>query len=118
LRRGLLLCVGLPRIRAMDSLNLPYVEALFEDFLNDPDSVPERWREYFRSVNGHDTGVKLQPSFAPRSIFNPPARADAGPRGAAHEAALLQEKIDRLIRVYRVRGSSASQINNEHQWPV
>src|SRR5690606_34587512 len=29
-----------PRIRRMDSHNLAYVEALYGDFLNDPDSVP------------------------------------------------------------------------------
>ena len=27
--------------------NAPYVEGLFEDYLLDPNSVPEAWRDYF-----------------------------------------------------------------------
>jgi 2-oxoglutarate dehydrogenase E1 component len=94
----------------MDSQNLAYVEALYEDFLNDPESVPERWREYFRTNNG-DAQAQLGPTFKPRSIFNPPTLEGGTPRGAAYDAAALQEKIDRLIRVYRVRGHRLSQID-------
>ncbi len=94
----------------MDSHNLAYVEALYEDFLNDPDSVPERWREYFRNNNG-DAVAQLRPTFKPRSIFNPPTVDGGTARGAAHDAAALQEKVDRLIRVYRVRGHRLAQID-------
>jgi 2-oxoglutarate dehydrogenase E1 component len=86
----------------MDSANLAYIEELLEAYHRDPESVPERWRQYFRANNG-DAAAR-GPSFRPRSIFNPPAPVDAGPRGAAYDAALLQEKVDRLIRVYRARG--------------
>ena len=27
--------------------NAPYVEELYESYLNNPGSVPEQWREYF-----------------------------------------------------------------------
>lgn len=95
----------------MDSLNLPYVEALFEDYLKDPDSVPARWREYFKANNGEPV-TRLGPSFAPRSIFNPPApTATAAASSGAHAAAVLQEKVDRLIRVYRVRGHRLAKVD-------
>ncbi len=96
----------------MDSQNLPYVEGLLEDYLKDPASVPAGWREYFASNNG-EAAVTLRPSFKPRSIFNPPVipEASAGHGGGAHAAAALQEKVDRLIRVYRVRGHRLAKID-------
>ncbi|MCC7509876.1 MAG: 2-oxoglutarate dehydrogenase E1 component [Planctomycetes bacterium] len=95
----------------MDSQNLPYVEALFEDYLKDPDSVPARWREFFASNNG-DGAVTLRPSFKPRSIFNPAApSATAAASSGAYAAAVLQEKVDRLIRVYRVRGHRLAHVD-------
>ena len=30
--------------------NAPYVEALYEQFLSDPQSVDARWREYFQKL--------------------------------------------------------------------
>ena len=30
--------------------NAPYVEELYESYLNNPGSVPERWREYFDNL--------------------------------------------------------------------
>ncbi|MCB9893035.1 MAG: 2-oxoglutarate dehydrogenase E1 component [Planctomycetes bacterium] len=92
----------------MDSENLAYLESLYEDFARDPASVPVRWREYFQSLDGNGS-VKLGPSFKPRSIFNPPS--GNGHATAAYDAAALQEKVDRLIRVYRARGHRLAQID-------
>src|SRR5689334_13562093 len=99
---------------AMDSVSLEFVEALYADFLRDPESVPPDWQNYFRSLadgNGSSPRPILGPSFKPWSIFNPPA---AGGNGAVTEevaTALLQERVDQLIRNYRVRGHMAAQID-------
>jgi 2-oxoglutarate dehydrogenase E1 component len=97
----------------MDSENLAYVEELYEGFTQDPDSVPARWREYFESLsgNGRATDVRRQPSFPRRSIFNPPGDNGNGAPGAAYHAAALQEKVDRMIRVYRARGHRLAKVN-------
>ncbi|MCA8916945.1 MAG: 2-oxoglutarate dehydrogenase E1 component, partial [Planctomycetes bacterium] len=92
----------------MDSENLAYMESLYEDFARDPGSVPLRWREYFQTLDGNGT-VQLGPSFKPRSIFNPPS--GNGHSVAAYDAAALQEKVDRLIRVYRARGHRLAQVD-------
>jgi 2-oxoglutarate dehydrogenase E1 component len=93
----------------MDSENIAYIESLFEDYSRDPASVPVRWREYFQSFGAEP--VQLGPSFKPRSIFNPPS-VTVGPGGvSAYDAAALQEKVDRLIRVYRARGHRIAQVD-------
>src|SRR5438093_5914812 len=95
------------------SVSLEFVEALYEDYLRDPDSVSPDWRQYFQSLsegNGFSKGQRLAPAFKPWSIFNPPARGN----GAAVEeatGAILQERVDQLIRNYRVRGHMAAQLD-------
>ena len=95
----------------MDSENLAYVESLYEDFARDPGSVPARWREYFETINGKSTELRRGPSFRQRSIFNPPGSRGASGDVDAYSVAALQEKIDRLIRVYRARGHRLAKVD-------
>src|SRR5688572_855726 len=44
--------------------NAPYVEALYEQFLHDPQSVEREWRDYF--INLQD-GLRLQDGLKPRN---------------------------------------------------
>ena len=37
--------------------NASAIEAMYEQFLGDPDAVPAAWREYFESFGGADTEV-------------------------------------------------------------
>ncbi len=102
----------------VDSSNLAYIEQMYAQYLRDPTSVSADWRRYFRrlSGNGNGNGVttvpQFGPSFRPASVFNPPAR-DA--RGGADvrelEMALLQDRLDQLIRAYRVRGHLVANID-------
>jgi 2-oxoglutarate dehydrogenase E1 component len=62
-----------------NSLNLPFVEDLYERYIQNPSSVPGDWRRYFELTPG------------------PPSQ-DGAPASA------LQERVDRLIHNYRVRG--------------
>ena len=36
--------------------NAPFVEALYEQFLADPQSVDPKWREYFQKLQGRQRG--------------------------------------------------------------
>ena len=94
-----------------NSVNLEFVEALYADYLRDPKSVSADWRQYFQNLlegNGFPKEQSLTPSFKPWSLFNPPFRGNGG---AVEEAtgAILQERVDQLIRNYRVRGHTAAQ---------
>jgi 2-oxoglutarate dehydrogenase E1 component len=70
------------------SLNLPFVEELYERYLQDPSSVPPDWRHYFQFQ------------------ATPPAPPHDGIPTSA-----LQERVDRLIRNYRVRGHRIAQVD-------
>jgi 2-oxoglutarate dehydrogenase E1 component len=92
-----------------NSLSLGFVEALYADYLSDPASVSADWRRYFKQLsNGSHGGAipRSGPSFRPSSLFNPPGRrsaqAEESPR--EFEMALLQDRVDQLVRAYRVRG--------------
>src|SRR5262249_53591064 len=97
-----------------NSVSLEFLEALYSDYLRDPNSVPPDWRTYFEGLsdgNGSSKTRSLQPSFKPWSIFNPPAPPHNGGVTEKATTAVLQERIDQLIRNYRVRGHMAAQID-------
>ena len=100
--------VGLP-----NGANLEFVEQLYADYLNDPKSVSAEWREYFQGLaNGEKEkrSPQLGPSFRAGSIFNPGVAAAAG-GGNDEQTALLQHRVDRLIRAYRVRGHILAKVD-------
>ncbi|HEV7224955.1 MAG TPA: 2-oxoglutarate dehydrogenase E1 component [Pirellulales bacterium] len=115
-----------------NSLSLAFVEGLYADFLDDPSSVDPEWRSYFEALraapdgrlaekgppaeNGPSRGWKPAPSFRPAGLFNP--RGRSGRNGASRatatavtQAAALQDRVDQLIRAYRVRGHMAARTN-------
>src|SRR5262245_46022511 len=97
-----------------NSVSLEFLDSLYADFLRDPRSVPTDWRNYFQGLaegNGGAKNQSLLPSFKQRSIFSAPGVSGNG--GGTEEAttALLQERVDQLIRDYRVRGHMAAQID-------
>lgn len=101
-----------------DSVNLPFVEQLYVEFLRDPRSLPPAWRAYFEPLAGGDrfgAGSRLGPSFRPRSLFNPPSPRDGnGAARAGAQAAVHQDRVDQLVRAYRVRGHIVAAVNPLH----
>src|ERR1041384_5578900 len=55
---------------AISTANLAFVESLYCQFLEDPNSVPEDFRRYFESEHPAAAGVRIGPSFTARSLFN------------------------------------------------
>jgi 2-oxoglutarate dehydrogenase E1 component len=99
---------------APSSLNLGFIEELYARYLRDPASVSADWRRYFKQLgNGESSPPRLAPSFRPSSVFNPPQRN--GGAGTADlrqlETALLQDRLDQLLRAYRVRGHMVAEID-------
>ena len=98
------------------SLNVGFVEGLYADYVRDPSSVSADWRRYFQKLsgaNGSATGAQLGPSFRPASVFHPPVRDAIDGRESVRdvEMALLQDRVDQLVRAYRVRGHLAANID-------
>ncbi len=98
-----------------DSINLPFVEDLYADYLRDARSVPLHWQRYFAGLaNGDGQPVgqpRPGPTFRPASIFNPPAPRPAAPVAAAHSPAALQDRVDQMVRAYRVRGHKLAKLD-------
>jgi len=97
-----------------DPVNLAFVEDLYLDFLREPASVPPEWRVYFARLDGENgalAGVR-RPSFRPKGLFDPTSTAQRGIASmAAEEIARRQDRVDRLIRAYLVRGHMAARID-------
>src|SRR6266446_1999731 len=96
--------------------NLAFVEALYEDYLRDPASVPSDWQQYLAGLGNGELRFhkpRFGPSFRPFSIFNPPSASEAGAtkRLVDPEIAALQDRVYLLIRLYRVRGHRIAHVD-------
>src|SRR5262249_22309937 len=106
---------------SLSPLSLAFAEALYADYLKDPNSVPPDWREYFAGVK-HDANFtktpRLGPSFRPATLFNPPTNGHAKTNGNGHayandvsDVAVRQDQVDALLRAYRVRGHMIAKVD-------
>jgi 2-oxoglutarate dehydrogenase E1 component len=89
--------------------NMAYIDALYEDFLADPNSVADEWQTFFRSlpkVNGLDTDVSHRDI---RDYF----LQNAENKKYAHVAAAddKQAKVTHLINAYRTYGHLAAKLD-------
>jgi 2-oxoglutarate dehydrogenase E1 component len=93
--------------------NLSFAEQLYVRYLHDSSSVPPDWRRYFEQFSQNEapvTKTSLAPSFRPSGLFNP--AAGNGTTGAADtELARLQNRLDLLVRNYRVRGHLIAELD-------
>ena len=92
------------------------MERLYEAYLRGDGNLPTEWTRYFDGLKDRDSdklsSVAERP-FPVRSVFNPVGgnATGTGPRGGRpgvadgrQQVAGLQERLDQLIRNYRVRG--------------
>src|SRR5579871_2284719 len=97
-----------------NSASLDFVDGMYAEYLKDPQSVSQDWRDYFQAFsdgNGHSGAQALKPSFKPWSVFAPPSTHGNGAAEEEATTAVLQERVDQLIRNYRVRGHMAAQLD-------
>ncbi len=90
-----------------------YVEAVYEDYLRNPDSVEESWRNYFRGLdpmrNAEVPHEPIRTSFV--TMAKESARRARRGEAMAPEAAEKQAAVLRLINYYRVRGHQAANLD-------
>ena len=93
--------------------NAPYIEELYEEFLNDPNSVEEYWRKYFSEL-------AVQPGAAERDVAHRPIQesfvklAKSRPIAAGSvDETMLKKQVGvlRLISAYRIQGVGAAQLD-------
>ncbi len=90
-----------PKLASPSFSNLAFVEKLYYDYLQDPESVDPTWREYFQDL----PRVPPPPEgpFAPSPRPRGDGRMEAGEQGRA-QAEVFQFKVDRLVQAYREHG--------------
>ncbi len=92
--------------------SLAYLDYLYQEYLKSPGNVSEEWQEYFRQMDEYSGALSSQYAtpFPKRSIFNPPS-AKLVAQNKKMEVAGLQERLDQLIRNFRVRGHILAEID-------
>ena len=78
-----------------NTLSLSYADRLWQSWQEDPTSVPAAWREWFEAQGGVAPAAS---SYAPSGDMADRALAD-------------QNKVDLLVRNYRVRGHRLARLN-------
>jgi 2-oxoglutarate dehydrogenase E1 component len=103
--------------------NAPYVEELYESYLNNPGSVPDTWRAYFdqlqhfpatdgQTTTQDQTHAPVVESFAQQALQNKFARpAQTSGSKVDLESAARQVHVQSLIAAYRTLGSRWSDLD-------
>jgi 2-oxoglutarate dehydrogenase E1 component len=94
--------------------NAPYIEALYEQFLADPNSVDPKWRDYFDSLakGARDTAHgPIREALAQRARESRTVAPAAAAAPAASDVSAKQGAVSRLIQVYANRGHLLSDID-------
>jgi len=104
--------------------NAPYIESLYESYLQDPAAVPENWRRYFERLAG---GAHDVPHAPVRERFAHQARrhdAPPAPELYCSDVAAIERKqvqVLQLINAYRflgVRHADLDPLNRQEPAPV
>ena len=103
-----------------NSASLAYAEELYLTYLRDPEAVPVAWRDYFNGLDAHPDAERmaLAPRFHRGHLFDPPGRrvpAASAPVAATSDGRIsdteLHQRLNRLVRNFRVRGHRAADLN-------
>lgn len=90
----------------MNTYSLDYIDDLYVRYIQDPNSVSDVWRKYFEefSLASQSEGLYL-------SGDGQPADGNAAELSDALWLARMQERVDQLVREYRVRGHLMAKID-------
>lgn len=90
----------------MNTTSLDYIDDLYLRFINDPTSVSETWRRYFEDFSLSTQSESLVAEPVPSHGFG-----ESSTTPDALWLARMQERVDQLVREYRVRGHLAAKID-------
>lgn len=95
---------------ALSGGNAAFVEVLYENYLNDPHSVPDNWQTYFTHVKGDEADkprLGIQEKF---EILSKLPKTGAVDSEGGQDAA-LRAKVGRLMGAYRSSGHQAADVD-------
>ena len=98
--------------------NASYVEDLYEDFLSDPDSIPQQWRDFFESLPATNGDKQRDVSHAEiRRDFRALGKVSRYQQVLSNDAVVNSEhegkqvQVLQLISSYRVRGHQKASLD-------
>ena len=92
----------------LDGESLAFVEELYAQYLRDPELVDDDWRTFFAELP-LEVGLHPDQLQGPQKSAAPLFRA--GGQSDHSSLAVSQDKVDQLIRAYRVRGHRTAQLD-------
>jgi 2-oxoglutarate dehydrogenase E1 component len=100
----------------VNTQSLAFIEQLYQDFQQDPASVPPEWREYFAGLaqtEGAAPGDSARLVIGRRQLLEPtgPGGEHCQRCGRTFAMTSLQHRVNELIRDYRVRGHRIARVN-------
>ena len=91
----------------MNVFSRAYIDSLYGDFKQDPNSLPEEWQTYFANFDPNlDLDSQQQLPSTPGTIGT-----DLAPGDDRKSVAQLQDRVDQLVRGFRVRGHLEAKID-------
>ncbi|NNC23008.1 2-oxoglutarate dehydrogenase E1 component [Salinisphaera sp. USBA-960] len=101
---------------ALFGANAAYVEAYYEQYLHDPDSVDAAWRDYFDRLHVEQAQAEvahgpIRESFVDTGASAAQGAKRGGDQGMSALAAEKQAAVLRLINYYRVRGHQVADLD-------
>lgn len=91
----------------MNVFSRAYIDSLFEDFQQDPSSLPLEWQAYFETFDPTVSEIEIADLPSASTSVPPSDHNSNTSRGVAQ----LQDRVDQLIRGYRVRGHLEAKID-------
>ncbi|MFO0219963.1 MAG: 2-oxoglutarate dehydrogenase E1 component [Planctomycetota bacterium] len=85
----------------MNVTSQAYIDGLYEEFLRDPGSLSAEWQEYFRNFRPSESASTS--AKAGGGVAAGTAATQASGSGVS-AAVVLQDRVDQLVRGFRVRG--------------
>lgn len=84
----------------MNVFSRAYIDSLYEDYRQDPQSLPPAWQAYFETFDPEVTEID------PRTLPN-----TVGESSASTQIVAKQDSVDQLVRGFRVRGHLEANID-------
>ncbi len=94
----------------LNGQNIAFLEDIFEQYQEDPNSVPSEWQQYFRSLPEHSEYSKVANDIGGSASRVQPQTASNN-IGLDAEMATKQGSVSRLISTYRAMGHKRATID-------
>jgi 2-oxoglutarate dehydrogenase E1 component len=99
---------------ALNGANANFIEDMYEQYLNDPESIDEQWRHKFSGIRNDSDTLDI-PHSSIKKHFADLAKAPTGVRvlqgGLSSEQLAKQAAVSRLMNAYRINGHKQANVD-------